>query len=360
MKCCVLTRFVYEVIYMDAFIEHYVKLGFHKIIILYHDIVEPEVPNEFKPYVLLYKVPNHGNKTPDENKHLIPEDMDWVLHVDSDEFLLLHKRFPNISSYVNAKLGKHPEINVFLFMWSWVHKFDEASDMTLDTIFRNYKKMVGNRITQQNIKDNTHEVWVKSMFKRSHLDTLYIHCPSMIYGYYLYCNELIVLEDSDKIKSLIYRKSQDESHFYKDAVLMHVATRSLKNAIFKSVNIHKTQVSKKKIANEELLLEYLENHNMETENEYDLMKTLKDFIGYKIEWPLTCLKMNEIVINIDDYLRGQEYTFIAEYKDNYYKVFNKYNPNNPNDILMQPIFNNPCLNTAINRIINRFNIVFIQ
>jgi hypothetical protein len=246
-------------------------------------------------------------------------------------------------------------------MWSWVHKFDEATDLKLDDIFRNYKKMVGNRLTQQNTKDKTNEVWVKSMFKRSHLDTLYIHCPSMIYGYYLYCNELIVLDDCDKIKSLIYRKKQDETHFYKDAILMHIATRSLKNAIFKSVNIHKTQVSKKKIANEELLLEYLEEHNMESENEYDIMKTLRDYIGYKIEWPLTCLKMNEIVIDdIENYLRGQDYHFIDDYKETYYNAFNKYNPNNPNDILSGPIFNNPILNNAINRVINRFNIIFIE
>ena len=28
MKCCVLVRFVYEFIYLDAFIEHYLNLGF--------------------------------------------------------------------------------------------------------------------------------------------------------------------------------------------------------------------------------------------------------------------------------------------------------------------------------------------
>ena len=347
MKCCVFTRFVYEIVYIDAFVEHYAKLGFDKIIILYHDLVVGEVPEEYEDIVSIHNVPNDGNQTPDLNKHLIPETIDWVLHVDSDEFLLLHNRYDTIHDYINEKIQIHPEINIFLFMWSWVHKFDEY-EITLDEIFRNYKKKVGNRLTQENTKNKTNEVWVKSMFKRSHLETLYIHCPSMIYGYYLYCNELIILEESDKIKSLIYKKKQDEINFYKDAVLMHVATRSLKNAIFKSVNIHKTQVKKKNMNNKELLLEYLEETNITQENEYDIMSKLKDYVGYKVEWPLKCLKMNDIVINIDDYLRGQKYKFIGSYKDKYYKLFD------------ESIINREDLNIAMNRVINRFNIIFIE
>jgi len=349
MKCCVLTRFVYELIYLDSFIEHYAKLGFDKIIILYHDVVRGEVPDKYKKLVDLHDVPNMGNQTPNLNKHLIPEDMDWVLHVDSDEFLLLHKRFDSIHDYVENKLSIHPEINVFLFMWSWVHKFDEKNQ-PLDTIFRNYKKMVGNRITDENKKNKKGEVWVKSMFKRSHLDTLFIHCPSMIYGYYLYCNELIILDDNDsnKIKSLLYKNHQDEIKFYKDAVLMHVATRSLKNAIFKSQNMHKTQVKKKNMNNRELLEEYLENFDMQKENEYEIMKKLKELIGYKIEWPITCLKMNEIVIKIDDFLRGQEYNFISDYKDEYYQLFEN------------QMVNRDDLNIAMNRVVNRFNVIFLE
>jgi hypothetical protein len=349
MKCCVITRFVYELIYLDSFIEHYVKLGFDKIIVLYHDKVLGKVPTEFESYVNLHNVDNLGNQIPDKYKHLIPMDMDWVLHVDSDEFLLLHKRYENIQSYVEDKVTKHPEINIFLFMWAWVHKFDEENQ-PLDSIFRNYKKMVGNRLTEENKKyNNKNEVWVKSMFKRTHLDTLYIHCPSMIYGYYLYCNELIIHDDeqNEKIKSLLYTNKQDELNFYKDAVIMHIATRSMKNAIFKSQNMHKTQVKKKVIHNQKLLEEYLENHDIQNENEYDIMKNLKTYIGYKIEWPITCLKMNQIVINLDDFLRGQQYDYIASYKDNYYKLFDT-------------IINDPKLNIAINRVINIFNIIFIE
>lgn len=349
MKCCVLTRFVYELIYLDSFIEHYINLGFDKIIVLYHDIVVGQVPQEYKPYVELHNVPNLGNQLPDKYKHLIPEDMEWVLHVDSDEFLLLHKRFKNIHDYIETKLKQHPEINIFLFMWSWVHKYDEDNDK-LDNIFRKYRKKVGNRLSEENKRNKTNEVWVKSMFKRSHLDTLYIHCPSMIYGYYMYCNELIVHEDENhnKIKSLVYKNKQNEIDFYKDAVLMHLATRSMKNAVFKSQNMHKTQVKKKNMNNQELLEDYLETTNLQHENEYDIMTNLKDFIGYKIEWPMTCLKMNDTVINLEDFLRGQRYKFLANYKEKYYELFK------------ESIVNDPNMRLAMNKVINRFNIIFIE
>ena len=172
----------------------------------------------------------------------------------------------------------------------------------------------------------------------------------MIYGYYLYCNELIVHEDenNNKIKSLLYKNKQNEVGFYTDAVLMHLATRSMKNAVFKSQNMHKTQVKKKNMKNQELLEEYLETTNLEHENEYDIMSTLKDYIGYKIEWPMTCLKMNDIVINLEDYLRGQKFKFIANYKDKYYALFK------------DSIINNEPLNIAMNKVINRFNIIFIE
>ena len=349
MKCCVFTRFVYELIYLDSFIEHYVNLGFDKIIVLYHDIVVGQVPNEYKEKVSLHTVPNLGNQLPDKYKHLIPEDIDWVLHVDSDEFLLLHKKYKDIHDYVECKLSMHPEINIFLFMWSRVHKYDEENDY-LDNIFRKYKKKVGNRLTEENKKNKQNEVWVKSMFKRSHLDTLYIHCPSMIYGYYMYCNELIVHDDenNNKIKSLLYKNKQNEIVFYQDAILMHLATRSMKNAVFKSQNMHKTQVKKKNMNNQELLEEFLETTNLEHENEYDIMSTLKDYVGYKIEWPMTCLKMNDIVINLNDFLRGQKYKFLANYKEKYYSLFE------------DSIVNDERMKLAMNKVINRFNIIFIE
>ncbi len=347
MKCCVFTRFFNEIIYMNAFIEHYIKLGFNKVIILYTDVIEAEIPEKYKENVLLYNVENNGNKTPEMNKKFIPNYIDWVLHVDSDEFLLLHKKYNTINDYVAEKVKYFPEINIFFFIWSWVHKFDD-DDITLNEIFRNYKKMVGDRHHNNKHKN---EVWVKSMFKRTEMDTLYIHCPSMKNNYNIYCNEYISIDNKDqhnKIKTLSYNKKEDQSTFYKDAVLIHIATRSMKNAIFKSNNIHKTQVKKKNMANLGGLQQYIKNYDMKNENVFSIMSNIKENVGYKIEWPLNCLKMNEIEINIDSFLReNQHYNFRTIDTNAYYKLFR------------ESILNNKDMVVAIERVINRFNAIFL-
>ena len=345
MKCCVFVRFVYELIYLDSFIEHYVNLGFDKIIVLYHDLIPAEIPENYKNYVEIHDVPNLGNKLPNEYKHVIPKDIDWVLHVDSDEYLLIHHKYSKIQDFINEKLLVHPEINIFLFPWAWLHKFDNENK-PLNDIFKKYKMTVGNRLTSNS---NKNEIWIKSMFRRSHLDTFYIHCPSMLYGYYLYCNELIIEEENEnKIKSLYYKNKHDEIYFYKDVILAHLATRSLQNAIFKSEHMHKSQVSKKNINDKDGLLEYVTSRNIVNEDEYTLMKTLKEYVGYKIEWPLKCLKMNEIDVDIENYLRDSKVDLMSDYYENYNKLFE------------DSITNNNNLKIALNKIINRFNIIFLK
>ena len=78
------------------------------------------------------------------------------------------------------------------------------------------------------------------------------------------------------------------------------------------------------------------------------MSNLKDFVGYKIEWPMTCLKMNDIVINLEDFLREQKYKFLANYKEKYYSLFK------------DSIVNDERMQLAMNKVINRFNIIFIE
>lgn len=355
MKCCVYTRFVFEALYLNSFVEHYIRLGFDKIIILYHDYPAmgmPEIPDEFKPYVEIHNVPNLGNRLPNEYKHLIPTNMDWVLHIDSDEFLLIHKKYKNIQSYIEDKLAIHPNIHMFLFMWSWVHKLDDDNQL-LDDIFRKYKKNVGNCIRDED-NDNIHdihkkEVWVKSMFRRSEINVLYIHTPSLnIRGnYYLYSNELTAYNGTNKnqIKTLGYK---DEGDLYNDAVLMHIATRSLSNSIFKAQHIHSTQVQKKNISQLESLKKYIKRIDVVRENEYDILKNLKKYVGYKIEWPMRCLKMNAITINMEDFLRGQTYNFVSStFKDNYYKCFNS-------------IITNTKMILAMDKVIKRYNIIYMD
>ena len=104
MKCCVYTRFYFEIIFLDAFIKHYIQLGFDLILVLYHDIQKFEVPECYKNQVKLINVPNYGNYLPDMFRNNIPNDIDWVLHVDSDEFLFIHEKFATIKEFIKSKL----------------------------------------------------------------------------------------------------------------------------------------------------------------------------------------------------------------------------------------------------------------
>ena len=104
MKYCVYTRFFLEDNYIESFIEHYLNLGFDYIVILYA-INNKHIPRymldeKYKDKVLLYKVDNEGNKLRGKYIHLIPSNIDWILTVDSDEYLILNKKYNSIQDYV--------------------------------------------------------------------------------------------------------------------------------------------------------------------------------------------------------------------------------------------------------------------
>lgn len=348
MKCCVYSRFVFEYSYLNSFIEHYLNLGFNKIIILYTDIIEYPLADNLKEFVSIYQVENLGNKSPEAYKDFIPEDMDWVLHVDSDEFLLLHKKYTCIQSFIQNKLEINENINIFAFMWSWLHKFDyEENDiLVIPEIISKTKKMVGNRITNNHYK-NKQEVWIKSMFKFSDLKYLHIHCPFLNTPYVISLNNKILdLDTTEKIKSFVI-DNKEEKQFYEDSILIHIATRDLHNTIFKSLNIHKTQLKKKKINNEEQFILGLCYDNKK--DDYELLNYFIKHIGYKIEWPITCLnKMTNIntLIDINNFLRPASMTF-SHNREAYYEM-------HENLLLKENI------NIAINKIINKFNSIFID
>jgi hypothetical protein len=159
MKCCVYSRFIYDVCYLDFFIEHYLKLGFDKIYILYHDFVDYKLPDKWRDVVHIIDVENEGNKIPNMYFNRISQDMDWVLHVDSDEFLYIHKKYHTIHDFIKQKLNDHSKINIFQFSWVWIHKFSTYSNNG-SLLFQDYKKMIGYN-HGQNI------IFVKSMLKRN-------------------------------------------------------------------------------------------------------------------------------------------------------------------------------------------------
>lgn len=315
MRCCVYTRFVYEVPYIESFINHYLLLGFDKIFILYHDICSFDVPENLLEEVELVQVENNGNKLLNEYKNLfIEESFDWVLNVDSDEFLLLHDDFKSIKDFVNSKLDEEdPEINMFQFSWGWLHAFNPPKEFTVNDYIKNYKIFIGSKEN-----DNNH-IWVKSLTKVGDIEYMTCHNCVLRNGIspVIYINENVIrrvtdedlMEDGqrkdsdgeeDKIDeiNLLPRSYASRDNTFGESVIIHINTRNMMNAIIKGLNIHVTQVKRKRIKKFKELKKFVNNFDF---NAPVYKETLKEFarcIGYKVKFPLLCLEKEEITPKI--------------------------------------------------------------
>jgi len=120
MKYCVYSRCYFENNYLTYFIEHYINLGFHKIIILHTGGCKYDLPIKYSNLVDIHYLINNGNENEFNSNHdhiIKKSDFDWVLWVDNDELLLLCEKYKTIDDYVNEKLLINNNINAFYFRW---------------------------------------------------------------------------------------------------------------------------------------------------------------------------------------------------------------------------------------------------
>jgi len=358
MKCCVYARFHYENIFLDYFIQHYIELGFDLILILYHDIKEYEIPECYKEKVVLINVPNYGNYLPDMFRNNIPKDIDWVLNVDSDEYLYIHQKFPTIKHFIKDKLEYEPTINVFSFLWGWCHNIEPIHllTQTLNSLVSNSNIYVGNRIYQNNTlhEKKGNEIWIKSMFRLNLVKDLAIHMPILKEPYVIYTikNEVIKYNNmTHRIKTLNYHEKFWESGFYEESCLIHLATRDIHNLIFKSYNIHSSQMKKKNIKDKENFENGIKNIDFKSAAE--LYLHFQKNIGYKFEIPFKCVKFGEKAnFKIENYNPKMQSnsSVIASSDYSYYYEFN----------IFRNLFNNTDYMLAINMLIEEYNKLFIQ
>ena len=133
MKYCIYTRLYYESPYILFFIEHYIKLGFDKIIILKSDNII--FNNTFENNVDIYNVNNDENKLLSiYTKFIKNTKYDWVLIVDIDEILFLNPKYNTINDYVQNKLIKNSDINTFYFRWAMLEKYDNFEYIVVYTL----------------------------------------------------------------------------------------------------------------------------------------------------------------------------------------------------------------------------------
>jgi len=336
MRCCVYTRFVYDIPYLDSFIEHYIQLGFDKLIILYYDNIPYDLSESLLEEVELIQVENNGNKLINEYKHLLKDHYDWVLNVDSDEFLFLDSKYSSIKEYINEKLSENDEnINMFQFSWGWIHAFNPRPEYTIDDYIKNYKIFPGSKDT------NSNDIWVKSMTKIENIEYMTCHncvlnTPGIIYvdkrveyhtnnsdndddddnsiihntkpesltdiiretephsGIENENNENNVDEIDINDINLLPRCYSERDNTYSEAILIHINTRNMMNAIIKGLNIHVTQVKRKRIKKLRELKKFVNGFDTSKPIYKETMNEFTQCIGYKIIFPLFCLEKNEI------------------------------------------------------------------
>lgn len=211
MKCCVFTRDFYEEPYLDFFIEHYVKLGFDKIIILKTD---NEMIINYGDKVDIHVVPNMADATLTIFDNIVKNsDYDWILNVDTDEILLL-KYHNNIKDYIKEKLQINNMITTFYFRWAMLEKLDNDDEyLDFNDILKHYT-----------LHNNGH---IKSMVKRINLDSIIAsHICKMNRDTIMFENELITKQSPNNHKYISNNV---------DGLLIHMHTRSIDNIFIKSL-----------------------------------------------------------------------------------------------------------------------------
>ena len=277
MKFCVYTRSYYENQFLNFFIEHYINLGFDKIIILKSDNINYVCPPQFLQYVDFHIVQNLGDKLlPRYNKLVKNTDFDWILSVDIDEILLLNSRYKKINDYVKEKLLINSNINIFYFRWAMIEKYDISTDNNFKDILTNYK-----------IFKNFH---IKTMVNRKKLKN--INHPHI-------CNINTKINVYFENNILHYNKPilEFSTNMYAEAVLIHIHTRSIHNIVLKAFL---TMFQAKKIFNINKFIEYINDLDVTLENN-NAFEIFKEYIGIKSVLPFVHTNYGLSDINITQF-----------------------------------------------------------
>jgi hypothetical protein len=271
MKTRVVARAFYEDAYLDFFIKYYLAIGFDEIVILKADtdpkykLPEYKLPDELsedqKRRVKILPVENTGNLILQEhydvfiNEH--PEcrkDIDWVLNIDCDEFLVLdwEKYSGGIGNYLDSYLQElvdddivdnKEQVQQIKYRWMCITKLDnkfQDHPQTIKTYLDNYNMEVYKYIKSFGA--------IKHLIKKeeakndvSRINCHFYLCKSIQEELQKSENEALKLRNNLNILDGQYSKvnNSDPRQFRKDGVacshgfILHVNTRSLSNALTK-------------------------------------------------------------------------------------------------------------------------------
>ena len=209
----VVTRAKHENGYLDNFIDHYLNLGFDFIYIF---IEKDQCYNIKNPKTSFIKHHYKGNKVIPFifNKFLIDsskkKEIDWVLHVDIDEFLFLQDNI-KIHEYINKFYREN--IGQFIFKWA---------------IIENYRS-IDSENDFQNIA-NQCKLYSNSRYK-SMIQLKYLNRGG--HPHYAITKKDTYL-DNIKIKGKL-RGFCRENNNYANTILVHYESRNLENVFVKAL-----------------------------------------------------------------------------------------------------------------------------
>ena len=278
MKCCLYTRFFNEDPYIDYVIEHYIKLGFCKIIILKTDNVQYQVNSKYASFVDIHYVTNKGDISLKVNENLLrTSQCDWALIADSDELLVLNKKYSCIQDFIKEKEEKHPQVNGFYFRWAMLDKFDNNT-ISFSNLVSNYK-----------VHMNEH---IKTMVRIEKFVQLKNSHVSFTKPHNIYLDGNII-----HYKKPLYPKNK---YMYSEAYLIHLHTRSISNIIMKSLY---TRFFSKGISNKKNLISLINTFDKDIDPE-KLFNQFKECIGAKVILPLK--HINAPLLDTNDLLLFQD------------------------------------------------------
>jgi hypothetical protein len=216
----VITRAKNEHGYLNVFINHYLNLGFDLIYIF---IEKDQKYEKTYPKTLFIKHDYKGdNVVPFMFKKvkIKKKKINWVLHVDIDEFLFLKD---NIKIYDYLKKFNKKSIGQFIFKWAMLENF---RSINTENDFQNI-------LNQSKLYFNNH---YKSIVKLA-----YIKCSD---GPHQVKSKKDTYLDNIKIENEKLKGYCDENNNYSNAILIHYHTRNLENLFVKALV---TNLSEKKI-----------------------------------------------------------------------------------------------------------------
>lgn len=255
----VFVRFVFESPYINTFIHHYKALGFKNIIVLFHEkflldstykniidkkTIDQNVNTVLKTLlnsqgylddnfildqnIIFHPVNNYKNKMYPKFRCILPENIDWLFVVDSDEFLIINNKFKNISELVTHALSEHPNIYTIQFKWVWVTNCVHNKELSMGEIINNDDCYENTKI--KSLRYNT-----KTLHRYKPGLNFGNHCGSNnnLYPKYLMTTYLKNNADHKSHENYLKRARINEETL---GMIVHYRLRSFRNLVFKTLN----------------------------------------------------------------------------------------------------------------------------